>query len=173
MVIKKYISQKKIQARVKAIAFKISKDYKNKDLVILGVLNGAVIFCSDICRLVTVNHHLDFLKVTSYAGKKSSGKITFKLLPSVNLRNKHVLIVEDIIDTGLTIKILKKWVRSQKATDVRVCSLLVKSDNLEHVKNDFDYVGFEIQNHFVVGYGLDYDGAYRHLPYIGQLAGIE
>ncbi len=169
MNLKKYISEKKIKARVKKLTQKISEDYKSKDLVILGVLNGAVIFCSDLCRQISVNHHLDFIKVSSYKGLKSSGTLEFHLLPKVDLKNKHVLIVEDIIDTGLTIKFLKKYVKSQKAATVRVCSLLVKKEKLAHVKNDFDYIGFEIDDHFVVGYGLDYNGSYRHLPYIGIL----
>ncbi len=161
-----FISKEEIQTRVCELAKKIDEDYQGKDLVIIGVLNGAFMFLADIVRELKTPVHLDFISVSSYAGTESTGKVSLIKDIKIDVKDKHVLLVEDIVDTGLTITELLKLFNQREPASLGLASLLHKSSKTKHdVK--IDYLGFEIEDKFVIGYGLDFDGRYRELPYIG------
>jgi hypoxanthine phosphoribosyltransferase len=166
--IKVLISNNKIKNKVKKIAQQINKDFKNKKLVVVSVLTGSVVFCSDIIRNLDVDFELDFIRVASYRGKKSSGKIKFLCDVVEDIKDKDVLLVEDICDSGRTLSYVKDLFIKRKANSVKICTLINKK--VEKFKNiKIDYFGFEIDNEFIIGYGLDYNGKYRGLPYIGVI----
>lgn len=166
--IKVLISSSKIKNKVTKIAQQINKDFKKKKLVVVSVLTGSVVFCSDIIRNLNVDFELDFIRVASYKGKKSSGKIKFLCDTVIDIKGKDVLLVEDICDSGRTLSYIKDLFIKRKANSVKICTLINKKvEKFENIK--IDYFGFEIDNEFVVGYGLDYDGKYRGLPYIGVI----
>lgn len=166
--IKVLISSNKIKNKVSKIAQQINKDFKNKQLVVVSVLSGSVVFCSDIIRKLSVDFEIDFVRVSSYKGKKSSGKVKFLSDTVIDIKGKDVLLVEDICDTGRTLSYVKDLFIKRKAKSVRICTLINKK--VEKFKNiKIDYFGFDIENEFIVGYGLDYDGKYRGLPYIGVI----
>lgn len=162
------IENASIAERISSLAKQINTDYAGKDLVALVVLNGAFIFASDLIRKFTLEPEVSFVKLKSYHGTSSSGRVQTLIGLMHDLKNKDVLIVEDIVDTGLTMKELVKMVEEQRPASVRICTLLVKEDVFRN-KYPLDYVGFSIPNKFVVGYGLDYDEKGRHLPDIYQL----
>ena len=163
------LDRETIQKRVQELGNTISKDYKNKELVIIGVLKGAFVFMSDLVREIDLPLVTDFIQVSSYGGSdSSSGKITLVASPNHPVENCHVLLVEDIIDTGLTMKWLASHFSDQGAASVRICSLIDKSERREHPIT-IDYVGFAISQGFLVGYGLDYNEKYRNLPAIYHL----
>ncbi len=166
--IKVLISSNKIKNKVTKIAQQINKDFKNKKLVVVSVLSGSVVFCSDIIRNLNVDFEIDFIRVASYKGKKSSGKIKFLCDVVEDIKGKDILLVEDICDSGRTLSYVKDLFIKRKANSVKICTLINKK--VEKFKNiKIDYFGFEIDNEFIVGYGLDYDGKYRGLPYIGVI----
>ena len=166
--IKVLISNNKIKNKVKKIAQQINKDFKNKKLVVVSVLTGSVVFCSDIIRNLNVDFELDFIRVASYKGKKSSGKIKFLCDVVEDIKGKDILLVEDICDSGRTLSYVKDLFIKRKANSVKICTLINKK--VEKFKNiKIDYFGFEIDNEFIIGYGLDYNGKYRGLPYIGVI----
>lgn len=166
--IKVLISNNKIKNKVKKIAQQINKDFKNKKLVVVSVLTGSVVFCSDIIRNLDVDFELDFIRVASYKGKKSSGKIKFLCDVVEDIKGKDILLVEDICDSGRTLSYVKDLFIKRKANSVKICTFINKK--VEKFKNiKIDYFGFEIDNEFIVGYGLDYNGKYRGLPYIGVI----
>jgi len=166
--IKVLISSNKIKNKVSKIAQQINKDFKNKQLVVVSVLSGSVVFCSDIIRKLSVDFEIDFVRVSSYKGKKSSGKVKFLSDTVIDIKGKDVLLVEDICDTGRTLSYVKDLFIKRKAKSVRICTLINKK--VEKFKNiKIDYFGFDIENEFIVGYGLDYNGKYRGLPYIGVI----
>jgi hypoxanthine phosphoribosyltransferase len=166
--IKVLISSSKIKNKVNKIAQQINKDFKNKQLVVVAVLSGSVVFCSDIIRKLNVDFEIDFIRVSSYKGKKSSGKIKFLCDTVIDIKGKDILLVEDICDSGRTLSYVKDLFIERKAKSVKICTLINKK--VEKFKNiKIDYFGFEINNEFIVGYGLDYDGKYRGLPYIGVI----
>ena len=166
--IKVLISSNKIKSKVNKIAQQINKDFKSKKLVVVAVLSGSVVFCSDIIRKLNVDFEIDFIRVSSYKGKKSSGKIKFLCDTVIDIKGKDVLLVEDICDSGRTLSYVKDLFIERKANSVKICTLINKK--VEKFKNiKIDYFGFEIDNEFIVGYGLDYDGKYRCLPYIGVI----
>ncbi|WP_372521046.1 hypoxanthine phosphoribosyltransferase [Candidatus Ruminimicrobiellum ovillum] len=166
--IKVLISSIKIKNKVTKIAQQINKDFKNKKLVVVSVLSGSVVFCSDIIRNLNVDFEIDFIRVASYKGKKSSGKIKFLCDVVEDIKGKDILLVEDICDSGRTLSYVKDLFIKRKANSVKICTLINKK--VEKFKNiKIDYFGFEIDNEFIVGYGLDYDGKYRGLPYIGVI----
>jgi hypoxanthine phosphoribosyltransferase len=166
-----YISADKIKRKVKSLADKISKDYAGKEVLIVPVLKGSVVFFSDLIRQLNINCGVDFISVSSYKGTKSTGKVKFLMGLRESPKGKNILLVEDIIDSGNTLAYLKKNLLARKASSVRVCVLL---DKAIARKTDVkvDYKGFTIPEKFVVGYGLDYDEQYRGLPYIGILNNI-
>ncbi len=164
-----YISEEKIQQRIQEIAQKINSDYKDKDLVLLGILSGSYRFISDLSKYLTVSPQIEFAKVASYAGTDSTGIIKTYFLPSDRLNGKDVLIVEDIVDTGLTLDYLMTNIKAFDVKSLKVVSLLYKPEKYQGT-DKIDYIGFEIPNDFVVGYGLDYDEKGRTLNAIYKLA---
>ena len=166
--IKVLISSSKIKNKVNKIAQQINKDFKNKKLVVVSVLSGSVVFCSDIIRKLNVDFEIDFVRVASYKGKKSSGKVKFLSDTAIDIKGKDVLLVEDICDTGRTLSYVKDLFIKRKAKSVKICTLINKKvEKFKDIK--IDYFGFDIENEFIVGYGLDYNGKYRGLPYIGVI----
>ena len=166
--ITKLFNKQQIEKRVADIAKQINKDFKNKKLLILSVLSGSVIFCSDIIRKLKIDFEVDFIKVSSYKGRKSSKKINVKIKNDIDVKNKDILIIDDICDTGRTLYYLKNLILKNKAKTVTLCSLVnrtVKKYKGVSVK----YKGIDIKDGFLVGYGLDCNGKYRGLPYIGIL----
>lgn len=158
-----YIGTREINKRVKELAKQINADYENKLPVFIGILNGAFIFMSDLIREVKINCEIDFLKLSSYGDTKiSAGKVkTLKELNS-NISSRNVIIVEDIIDSGVSMKYILKLIKRHKPKSVRIAALLYKKDAAK-INFNIDYLGFEIDNKFVVGYGLDFAQKYRNL----------
>lgn len=158
------LSAEEIDKRIRELAAEISRDYKGKSLFLIGVLKGAVIFLSDLVRYITVPLEIDFIAVSSYGSDTtSSGIVRIQKDLEQSLKGKDVLIVEDIVDTGLTLNYLYKNIQSRQPDSLKVVTLLDKPDRR---KVDFnpDYCGFAIPDRFVIGYGLDYDENYRQLP---------
>lgn len=164
------VSEEEIANRLTEMAAQISEDYRGKDLLLVGVLRGAVMVMADLSRKISVPLNMDWMAVSSYgAATKSSGVVRILKDLETDLHERNVLIVEDIIDSGLTLSWLKSNLETRGAASVRIATLLRKPDALK-VDVDVDYVGFDIPNDFVVGYGLDYAENYRHLPFVGRLA---
>ncbi|MCC6809320.1 MAG: hypoxanthine phosphoribosyltransferase [Deltaproteobacteria bacterium] len=162
-------SKEKLDERIKVLGAEITRDYKGKDLVVVGILKGSFIFMADLVRAIDLPLQVDFLGLSSYGDETSTSgvvKITNDLSKPID--HKHVLIVEDIIDTGLTMQYLLEFLKTRSPSSVKICALLEKPDNAK-TKIDIAYKGFTIPNEFVVGYGLDYAGLYRNLAYIGVL----
>lgn len=166
MNIKILISEQKIQERIKEIAKEIQNDYKDEEIVIVCILKGAAFFATELAKRIELPIIMDFMKVSSYDGTESSGKIDFKLDISTEIKDKNVIIVEDIIDTGRTLDYLKEYLSAKSPKSLKICTLLNKKERRE-VNLNPDYLCFDIPDKFVVGYGLDYDEKYRNLPYIG------
>lgn len=159
--------EKAIMDRIGVLADELYKFYGDEEVVFVSVLKGAVFFSVDLAKKFKGDARIDFLRVSSYEGENSTGTITLKLpLKEENIEGKNVLIVEDIIDTGRTMKYLIEYVSGLGAKSVKSCALLDKKSRRTE-KIDADYIGFEIPDLFVIGYGLDYDEKYRNLPYIG------
>jgi len=159
-----------IQQRVKEIAAEIDADYAGRDLLLVGVLKGAVMVMADLSRALHSSCEMDWMAVSSYgSGTKSSGVVRILKDLDKDISGKHVLVVEDIMDSGLTLSWLLKNLRSRGPASVEVCALLRKPDAAQ-VPVEVKYIGFDIPNEFVVGYGLDYAQRYRNLPFIGMLA---
>jgi hypoxanthine phosphoribosyltransferase len=159
-----------IQERLAELAREIERDYEGKDLLLVGVLRGAVMVMADLARHFTRHIEMDWMAVSSYgSGTKSSGVVRILKDLDTDISGRHVLIVEDIIDTGLTLSWLVSNLNSRKPASVEICTLLRKPDALQ-MSVDVKYVGHDIPNAFVVGYGLDFDERYRNLRCIGTLA---
>ena len=168
-MIKKLYTQKEINNRIKEIANALYKQYKNEEVVFICTLKGAVFFTCDLLKKYKGNARIEFLRVSSYNGKNTTGKIELNLsISKDNIENKNVIIVEDIIDTGYTLKFLKGYINDMKPKSLKICTLLDKKARRK-VKIEADYTGFEIDDLFVIGYGLDYNQQYRNLPYIGVI----
>ena len=163
------VSEEELDKKTTELAEIISKEYEGKDLFIIGILKGGVVFTSDLIKKITIPMQVDFMAVSSY-GKESetSGVVTLKKDVDANLEGKSVIIVEDIIDSGYTMKYLQKLLNDRRAESVKLCSLLSKPARRK-TEITIDYLGFEIPDEFVVGYGLDFDEKYRNLPYVGVL----
>ncbi len=162
------ISEEEIQTRVAELAAQISADYADTgDLVIVGVLKGAFIFLADLSRRLTIPRTIEFIAVSSYeSGSQSTGAVRLVMDVRGNIEGKHVLVVEDIVDTGHTIKYLMGMLESHHPASVRTAALVRKAERAE-VDVEVDYLGFDIGDEWVVGYGLDYAEQHRTLPYIG------
>lgn len=160
------VSREQIAEKVKALGKQISKDYENEELILIGVLKGSVVFLADLIREITIPVDMDFIAVSSYAdGTKTSGVVRLIKDVDISISGKNVLIVEDIIDTGLTLNHLKDLFSTRNPKSVKVCTIFDKpSRRLENIDIQIDYKGIEIPNEFVIGYGLDYGGKYRNLP---------
>ncbi len=163
------ISQEQLQARIIEMGKEISKEYGETEVQALCILKGGVVFFADMIRQLTMPLHCEFLGTSSYGSEKtSSGEVKLTMDTNAPLSGKHLIIFEDIIDSGLTLSYVVKLLKARNPASIKICSLLFKPQSL---KTDIkpDYCGFEIGNEFVVGYGLDYAGLYRGLPYIGIL----
>jgi hypoxanthine phosphoribosyltransferase len=166
------VAEKEIAARVAELGRAITRDYAGTDLVLVGVLQGAVPFVADLMRAISLDLTVDFVRASSYgSGTTSSGTVRLVADLSVGIADRHVLIVDDIVDTGHTLAELKRRLEARGPRSVRTCVLLDKTGRRE-TEVTVDYVGFSIPNVFVVGYGLDYNGLYRNLPYVAALDGI-
>jgi len=163
------LTEEQIQKRVAELGMQISADYSGKELHLIGVLRGAVMFMADLMRHITVPCSCDFIAIASYGmDTKSSGVVRILKDLDESIQGRHVLIVEDIVDTGLTLNYILNLIRSRNPASVRVCALLDKPER-RIVPVEIHYLGFTIPNMFVVGYGLDFAQKYRNLPYIGVL----
>lgn len=168
-ILKVLITEEELQNKVKELGAAISRDYEGKNLLMVSVLKGSVIFMADLMRAITVHAEIDFMSVSSYgAGVKSSGVV--KILKDLDalLEGKDLLLVEDILDSGLTLYYLREILGKRNPASIKIATLL---DKPEGRKADIhpDYVGFHVPDEFVVGYGLDYNETYRNLPYVGVL----
>lgn len=164
------VDEDQISARLGELAREIDRDYSGREILLVGVLRGAVMVMADLSRKIHTPLEMDWMAVSSYgSGTKSSGVVRILKDLDTDVHDRHVVIVEDIIDSGLTLSWLKSNLEARGAASVRIATLLRKPDAAK-VDVDVAYVGFEIPNEFVVGYGLDYAERYRHLPFIGTLA---
>ncbi len=163
------IGSELIQRRVKEIGNEISRDYRDRVPVLASILKGSYIFLADLTRNLSIHHEVDFMAVSSYeGGTQSTGVVKIEKDLKTNITDRDVIIVEDIIDTGLTINHLAELLETRNPRSIRVCSLLDKKP-ARTKPAEIAYAGFEIPKEFVVGYGLDYDEKYRHLPFIAVL----
>jgi hypoxanthine phosphoribosyltransferase len=158
-----------ILSRLDQIAAQITKDYAWKELTVIAVLNGSLVFMADLMRRIQLPLRLDCLSVASYHGRaQTSGEVIFKQIALPDVQDRHILILDDILDSGHTLAAIREKLQTAKPRSVKVCVLLSKKKTRER-EIDADYLGFEIEDEFVVGYGLDYDERYRNLPCIGVL----
>jgi hypoxanthine phosphoribosyltransferase len=164
------ISEAEIQRRVRALAAEISTDYAGKgELILVGVLKGAFIFLADLSRRLTIPRSIEFMSVSSYEnGNQESSAVRLLMDLRKNIEGKHVLVVEDIVDTGRTLNFLGELLSARKPASVKTCALVRKPDRTR-VETKIDYLGFEIPDAWVVGYGLDFDEENRTLPYIAAI----
>ena len=162
---KPLLTTERIQKRVSVLAEKISYDYRGKDIIAVGLLKGAFMFFSDLVRLIQVPVEVDFMIVSSYLKTKSTRDVRIHSDLRSDIKAKDVLIIEDIVDTGITLKALRERLIYREPASLKICALLDKKEKRE-VDISIDYVGFEIPDKFVVGYGLDYEEKYRNVPYI-------
>ena len=167
-MIKSYIDKKQIGMIVKGLGARISEDYKDKELVIVVLLKGSFIFTADLIREIKGDLTIEFMQVTSYEGENTTGEIRVIKDLDRNVHKQHVLIVEDIVDTGLTLNKIFELFKGRSPASLEVCSLLDKPSR-RIMPVEVKYVGLEIEDRFVVGYGLDYDQKYRQLPFIGEI----
>jgi hypoxanthine phosphoribosyltransferase len=163
------ISEDEIALRIAELGKAITADFQGQDIVVICVLKGAFMFCSDLIKKINLPLKLEFISLSSYGDStQSSGNVRLEMDITANIEGKNVLIVEDIVDSGLTIKTLVEMLHLRKPKEVRLASLLFKPSKLKH-QVKINYLGFEIEDKFVIGFGLDYAGRYRELPYIGVL----
>ncbi|MDB4813811.1 hypoxanthine phosphoribosyltransferase [Acidimicrobiia bacterium] len=166
---KTLISKEEIENKISEIASEINDKYKEEELVVIGILKGAFIVVSDLAKKLQLDVTFDFMSIKSYYGSESSGQIKIVKDLEYDIADKNVLIVEDIYDTGLTLSNLKKLLESRNPKSIEIFCMFVKKDVAED-PIEINYSGFEIGPEFVVGYGLDYNGKYRGLPYLGVLS---
>ncbi len=162
------ITKEQIGNRIKELGDKISLDFRGKNPVLVTVLQGGIVFLCDLMREISIPITLDFLSISSYSGKTQTGVVRIIKDLDKSIENRYVILVEDIIDTGLTLNYILGTLKARKPADIRVCALLDKKVR-RIVDITIDYIGFEIPDEFVVGYGMDYDQRYRNLPFIGVL----
>jgi hypoxanthine phosphoribosyltransferase len=163
------IDEEQLAGRIRELGREISSDYAGRELLLVGVLKGAVFFMADLMRSITVPCEIDFMAISSYgAATDSSGVVRILKDLDINIEGRHVLVVEDIIDSGLTLSYLVRNLESREPASLDVCALLTKPERRE-IEVAVRYVGFEIPNRFVIGYGLDFAERYRNLPYVGVL----
>ncbi|MCG9873391.1 MAG: hypoxanthine phosphoribosyltransferase [Leptospiraceae bacterium] len=170
-----YIANDEIRSKVNYLAQRITNDFKDhstnqgKELLLVGVLNGSLVFLADLIREIKIPILVDTIAACSYGSQTlSSGKVEITKKLSLDPRGKHIILVEDIVETGLTLEAIKEYLLTLGVQSVQICSLLFKQKK-DAVKHSIDYLGFAIEDRFVVGYGLDYAGLYRNLPYIAEL----
>jgi len=164
-----YFTEEQLRARVAALGTQITADYSGKNPLLIGILKGSYIFLADLSRNIDIPCGIDFMVASSYGdGAESSGKITIKKDVGQSVEGRDVLLVEDIQDSGITLHHLRALLEQRGARSIRICALLSKPARRK-VETPIEYLGFEIEDKFVVGYGLDYAESYRNLPYIGVL----
>lgn len=169
-ILKILISEEELHSRIAQLGEEITRDYAGKDPVILGVLKGVVVFYADMIRQIRVPCQMDFMWISSYAGANSTGKMLVRQDVTADIAGRHVLILEDIFDTGNSLEFTVNHLKEKNPASIKICTLLDKPERRRPgVTLQADYVGFTIPNAFVVGYGLDYDEKYRNLPYVGIL----
>lgn len=163
------IDEEKLQERIKELAKEIAKDYEGEEVTFVSVLKGAIFFTTDLMKKYEGDCEINFVRVSSYVGESSTGTITMKIpLKEENVKDRNIILVEDIVDTGRTFDYLTKYVKELGAKDVKTCVLLDKKAR-RVVDFEADYVAFDIDDLFVVGYGLDYDEKFRNLPFVGYV----
>ena len=163
------VTEEEAQKRVKELGAELSRDYAGKEVVLVGILKGAVVFFSDLARAMDVRLKMDFMCLSSYGDSfETTGVVKINKDLDTSITGKHVIIAEDIMDSGLTLSHLVRILRERQPASIKICCLLDKPSRRECDITP-DYAGFEIPNKFVVGYGLDYCGEYRNLPYVGVL----
>ena len=164
------LTEEQIQAKVKELGEILSKEYADKDPVFVGVLKGVVIFYADMVRQITAPCQFDFMWISSYKGTESTGSMEVKRDISTDIKGRHVVILEDIYDTGNSLDFTYKHLLAKGPASLKICTLLDKPERRNpHITLQPDYVGFTVPNEFVVGYGLDFDEHYRNLPFVGVL----
>lgn len=170
---KPIVTQEQMRTRIRELGRQISLDYAQKDLVLIGILKGAFAFYADLARAIRLPLRVDFLVVSSYVGNpKASGKVKVLTELTEDIAGRDVLLVEDIVDSGRTVQHLRKFLEAKKPKTIKVCTLLNKPERREVVVL-VEYVGFNIPNKFVIGYGLDYQQKYRNLPYLAVLNKVD
>ena len=164
------LSEEQIQNRIRELGEILTAEYADKNPVIVGVLKGVVVFYADMIRQIKVPCQMDFMWLSSYSGANSTGKMLVRQDVTADIQGRHVLILEDIVDTGTSLEFTVNHLKEKHPASIKICTLLDKPERRrEGVTLQADYVGFTIPNAFVVGYGLDYNEKYRNLPYVGIL----
>lgn len=164
------INKSKLEKRIEEMGKQIAKDYEGKELVLVGILKGSVIFMAELAKNIKKSVALDFMDVSSYEGTESTGKIKINKDIRDTIEGKDVIIVEDIIDTGRTLTYVKEYLAQKNPNSIKIATMLSKPSR-RVLELKVDYIGFAIDDKFVVGYGLDYNEQYRNLPYIGYIEG--
>ncbi len=162
------ISENEIKKRISETGFKISKDYRNKSLVLIGILKGSFIFLADLSRKISIDHEIDFITADSYKGTSTTENVILTKNITIDIENKDVLLIEDIVDTGNTISALIDYFDSFNPSSIKICSLIDKHERRE-VDINVTYSGFSLEKGFIVGYGLDYNEKYRNLSALYDL----
>jgi hypoxanthine phosphoribosyltransferase len=162
------VPEESIRSKVSELGRQISEDYQGEELVLIGLLRGAIVFLSDLMRSIDIPVQLDFIGISSYSDSTESGAVRLVMDLETDIAGRHVLVVEDIVDTGKTLSYLVQNLKARQPASLRICALLDKPDRRQ-VPIAVDYVGFEIPDKFVVGYGLDFAEGYRNLPFVGVL----
>ena len=166
--IKVLINKAKLEKRIEELAKQIEKDYKGKDIVFIGVLKGCTMFFIDLAKKISNDVAFEFVEISSYEGIESTGRISLNKALTESIKGKDVIIIEDIIDTGRTLQYLVELLKSKEPRSLKIATLLSKPSR-RVIDLNVDYIGFQIDDLFVVGYGLDYNQKYRNLPYIGYI----
>jgi len=167
-MIKILIDEENLSKRIKELAKQIENDYKGKDIVLIGILKGSIMFMTELAKNIKSNTYLDFMEITSYEGTESTGNVQINKDVRNSIKGKDVIIVEDIVDTGRTLDYLLKYLNKKEPNSIKTVSMLSKPSR-RVININADYVGFEIEDKFVIGYGLDYNEKYRNLPYVGYI----
>ncbi len=165
---KPYMSREVIEARIGELAQKINEDYEGKKPLFIAILNGSFIFAADLFKAITIDAEISFIKLASYKGTKSTGRVITSIGLDEQIKDRHVLILEDIVDTGKTLYEFLPQIQDQQPASLKIVSLLHKPEALQYPIT-IEYLGFKVPNIFLLGYGLDYDGLARNLPEIYQL----
>ena len=162
------INESNLDKRIEELAKEIMRDYKDEDLVFVGVLKGAAVFMIELAEKIKNSVEFEFIQVESYQGTESTGKIKLKQDLIDKIEGRNIIIIEDIVDTGRTLEYLREYIKKHNPKSVKVCTLLSKPSR-RIVELNIDYIGFSIPDEFVIGFGMDYDQKYRNLPYIAKM----
>lgn len=163
------ISEETLQQRIRELGAQLGRDYAGKTPIVIGILKGSALFMADLVKATPVHLTMDFMAISSYSGTTSTGVVKIVKDLTENIEGRHVIIAEDIIDTGLTLSYLLKTLKQRNPASLKICTLLSKQARRLMEVEDVEYIGFDIDDHFVVGYGLDYMQKFRNLPCIGVL----